>query len=75
MDREVVATRLRDLAAYLDRTPEPEWRWVRVELEAMAKTLYRHPGDDRPEDHDRPGPGRAPGHSIGCDPQLDTPRP
>jgi formamidopyrimidine-DNA glycosylase len=37
----VLAGRLRDLAAYVDRTPEPDWRYLRVELEAMAKTMYR----------------------------------
>lgn len=41
MDREVLAARLRDLAAYVERTPEPDWRSIRVELEAMAKTMYR----------------------------------
>ncbi len=39
--KEVVIARLRDLIAYLERTPEPDWRHVRVELEALAKTLYR----------------------------------
>jgi hypothetical protein len=36
-----VISRLRDLIDYLERHPEPDWRRVGVELEAVARTLIR----------------------------------
>lgn len=41
----MLAGRLRDLADYVERTDQPDWRWLRVELEAMAKTMYRQAGE------------------------------
>ena len=46
--RQVVIDRLRDLTAYLEVTAEPDWGHVGVELDALARTLYRLRGGESP---------------------------
>ena len=46
-DRLVVIERLRGLLRYLEESNEQEvdFRWLRVELESLAKSLYRSGGE------------------------------
>lgn len=47
IDAAVVRERLEGLLRYLDEADEDEidWRWLRVELESLAKSLYRAAGN------------------------------